>query len=123
VASYAASSGPVPSTLASHTGRTLAALRDFTAAERHCRRALVDRTPDACRLKRGLTLANLGGSVAAQRRHEEAVELWDRALGLMDGAVSGRNREGIKAIRYRERGVPGAGSLVQHATDLLRRRA
>jgi len=128
VASYAAASGPVSSTLASHSGRTLTALRDFTAAERHYRRALVDRTPDAYRLKRGQTLANLGSSVAAQRRHEEAVELWDRSLGLMDGAVSGRNREEIRAIRsaaagYRERGVPGAGSLARRATELLRSHA
>lgn len=45
VASYAAGSGPVAATVASHTGKTLTAMRDYAAAERHYRTALVGRTP------------------------------------------------------------------------------
>lgn len=70
-------------------------------------------------------MVNLGNSVAAQHRHEEAVALWNRAIDFMDGVVSDRNRQQIKAIRaaaagLRRRGVSGAAGLDQRATGLLR---
>ncbi|MEU8433847.1 tetratricopeptide repeat protein [Streptomyces sp. NPDC029216] len=125
VPAYAAASGPVASTVASHMGRTLTAMKDYSAAERHYRRALVGRTPGTYQLKHGLTLVNLGKAVAAQHRHEEAVGLWCRSLDFMNGVVSDRNRKEIASIQstaagYRKRGVPGAGSLDQRAAELLR---
>ncbi|MER7540709.1 tetratricopeptide repeat protein [Streptomyces sp. NPDC097704] len=125
VPSYAAASGPVASTVASHMGKTLTAMRDYAAAERHYRTALVGRTPGTYQRVHGLTLVNLGKAVAAQHRHEEAVGLWNRSLDFMGGVVSDRNRQQIKSIRavtagYRRRGVPGAASLDQRAAELLR---
>ncbi|MCX2180838.1 tetratricopeptide repeat protein [Streptomyces sp. SKN60] len=128
VASYAAGSGPVTATVASHTGKTLTAMKDYPAAERHYRTALAGRAPGTYQRVHGLTMVNLGSSVAAQHRHEEAVGLWNRAIDFMEGVVSDRNRQQIKAIRataagYRRRGVSGAASLEQRAAALLRGRA
>ncbi|MFD7546765.1 tetratricopeptide repeat protein [Streptomyces sp. NPDC059578] len=128
VPSYAAASGPVASTVASHTGKTLTAMKDYVAAERQYRRALAGRTPDTYQRVHGLTMVNLGKSVAAQHRYEEAVSLWNRSLGFMDGVISDRNRQQIKSIRtvavaYRKRGVSGAAALDQRASELLRSRA
>ncbi|MFB7360233.1 tetratricopeptide repeat protein [Streptomyces gardneri] len=127
VLSFAAASGPVAATVASHTGKTLTAMRDYPAAERHYRAALADRTPGTYQRVHGLTMVNLGKSVAAQHRHEEAVGLWSRSLDFMDGVVSDRNRQEITSIqsqaaRYRKRGVVGAASLGQRAAELLRAR-
>lgn len=124
VSSYAAGSGPVAATVASHTGKTLTALNDHPAAERHYRTALAGRAPHTYQRGHGLTLANLGKSVAAQNRFEEAVALWGRSLTMMDGVVSERGRAEIRAIRstaatYRKRGVPGAGRLQRRAAELL----
>jgi tetratricopeptide (TPR) repeat protein len=128
VSSYAAGSGPVAATVASHTGKTLTALSDHTAAERHYRTALAGRAPHTYQRGHGLTLVNLGKSVAAQNRYEEAVALWRESLTMMDGVVSERGRAEIRAIRsvaatYRKRGVPGAERLQQRAADLLGKRA
>ncbi|AQT75022.1 tetratricopeptide repeat protein [Streptomyces sp. fd1-xmd] len=128
VPSYAAASGPVAATVASHTGRTLTAMKDHPAAERHYRRALAGRTPGTYQLKHGLTMATLGTSVAAQHRHEEAVGLWARSLDFMGGVVSDRNRQAVKTIKsaaagYRKRGVAGAANLDQRAAELLKGQA
>ncbi|MFJ4781247.1 tetratricopeptide repeat protein [Streptomyces sp. NPDC088762] len=125
VPSYAAASGPVAATVASHTGRTLTAMKDYSAAERHYRTAMVARRPGTYQRGHALTMVNLGKSVAAQRRHEEAVGLWNRSLDFMNGVVSDRGRKEVLTIRtvaagYRGRGVPGAASLEQRATELLR---
>ncbi|WP_438319818.1 tetratricopeptide repeat protein (plasmid) [Streptomyces sp. HUAS TT3] len=125
VPAYAAASGPVAATVASHMGKTLTAMKDHTAAERHYRRALTGRAPGTYRLKHGLTMANLGRSVAGQHRYEEAV---GPIVGFMARVVSDRNRQAVKEIqaaagRYRKRGVAGAGSLKQRATELLRNKA
>ncbi|MFE2554376.1 tetratricopeptide repeat protein, partial [Streptomyces sp. NPDC059355] len=103
-------------------GKTLTAMKDHTAAERHYRRALAGRIPGTYLLKHGLTMANLGRSVAGQHRHEEAVGLWARSLDLMSGVVSDRNRQAIREIqaaaaRYHKRGVAGGASLNQRATE------
>lgn len=125
VLSFAAASGPVTATVASHTGKTLTAMKDYPAAERHYRAALAVRTPGTYQRVHGLTMVNLGKSVAAQHRHEEAVGLWDRSLGFMDGVLSDRSRQEIKTIHaraagYRKRGVAGARSLEQRAAEMLR---
>ncbi|MFD5411150.1 tetratricopeptide repeat protein [Streptomyces nojiriensis] len=128
VPDYAAASGPVAATVASHMGKTLTAMKDHTAAERHYRRALAGRTPSTYQLKHGLTMANLGKSVAGQYRHEEAVGLWARSLDFMGGVVSDRNRQAVREIqaaatRYRKRGVAGAAGLYQSAAELLSNQA
>ncbi|WP_405428597.1 tetratricopeptide repeat protein [Streptomyces erythrochromogenes] len=128
VRAYAAASGPVAATVASHAGKTLTAMKDHPAAERHYRRALAGRTPGTYQLKHGLTMATLGTAVAAQHRHEEAVGLWARSLDFMGGVVSDRNRRAVKTIKsaaagYRKRGVTGAANLDQRATKLLKGQA
>ncbi|MFK0016614.1 tetratricopeptide repeat protein [Streptomyces sp. NPDC091027] len=125
VPSYAAASGPVAATVASHMGKTLTALKDHPAAERHYRRALAGRLPGTYQLKHGLSMADLGRAVAGQHRHEEAVGLWARSLDFMGGVVSDRNRQAVREIRtaaagYQQRGVTGAGILAQRASELLR---
>ncbi|GHB84639.1 Tat pathway signal protein [Streptomyces cirratus] len=125
VPSYAAASGPVSATIASHTGKTLTEMKDHRAAEKHYRAALKDRAPGTYQRVHGLTMVNLGKSVAAQHRHEEAVALWNRSLDFMDGVASDRNRKEIRSIQsaaasYRQRRIPGADTLSQRATDLLR---
>ncbi|MFI5831437.1 tetratricopeptide repeat protein [Streptomyces sp. NPDC051578] len=128
VPSYAAASGPVSATLASHTGKTLTEMKDHRAAEKHYRAALKGRVPGTYQRVHGLTMVNLGKSVAAQHRHEEAVALWNRSLDFMDGVASDRNRKEIRSIQsaaagYRQRRIPGADALSQRATDLLRAHA
>lgn len=123
VPSYAAASGPVAATVASHTGKTLTEMKDHRAAERHYRAALEDRVPGTYQRVRGLTIANLAKSVAAQHRHEEAVILWNQCLDLMDGVASDRNQKELKTVRstmavYSRRGIPGAPELAQRAAVL-----
>ncbi|MDH6121775.1 hypothetical protein ABH930_002946 [Kitasatospora sp. GAS204A] len=125
VPSYAAASGPVAATIASHTAKTLTELRDHKAAEQHYRLALKDRTPETYQRVHGLTMANLAKSVAAQRRHDEALGLWHRSLDFMGGVASDRNRKEITTMRsvlvgYRKRGIAGAAELDQRAADVLR---
>ncbi|WP_330335456.1 tetratricopeptide repeat protein (plasmid) [Streptomyces sp. NBC_00536] len=125
---YAAASGPVVATVASHTGKTLTEMKDHRAAEKHYRAALRGRVPGTYQRVHGLTLVNLGKSVAAQHRHEEAVALWNRSLDFMDGVVSDRSRKEIRSIRstaagYGKRGIPGARALDQRANELLRAQA
>lgn len=128
VPSYAAASGPVAATVASHTGQTLTEMKDHRAAEKHYRTALKGRVPGTYQRVHGLTMVNLGKSVAAQHRHEEAVALWSRSLDFMDGVTSDRNRKEIRSIQsaaadYRRRGVPGAEPLNRRAAELPRAQA
>ncbi|MCX4717293.1 tetratricopeptide repeat protein [Streptomyces virginiae] len=125
---YAAASGPVAATVASHTGKTLTEMREHRAAEKHYRAALKGRTPGTYQRVHGLTMVNIGRSVAAQQRHEEAVAVWGRSLDFMDGLVSDRTVKEIRAIQstaasYRKRQIPGAGALHERAVDLLRAQA
>ncbi|RKT10998.1 hypothetical protein BX285_4932 [Streptomyces sp. 1114.5] len=123
VPSYAAASGPVAATVASHTGKTLTEMKEHRAAERHYRAALEGRVVSTYQRVRGLTLANLAKSVAAQHRHEEAVILWNQCLDLMDGVASDRNRKELRTVHstmavYSRRGIPGAPELAQRAAEL-----
>ncbi|NUS11743.1 MAG: tetratricopeptide repeat protein [Streptomyces sp.] len=123
VPSYAAASGPVAATVASHTGKTLTEMNDHRAAERYYRAALQDRVPGTYQRVRGLTIANLAKSVASQHRHEEAVLLWNQCLDLMDGVTSDRNKKELTTVRstmalYSRRGIPGAPELAQRAAHL-----
>ncbi|MFD7641620.1 tetratricopeptide repeat protein [Kitasatospora sp. NPDC059795] len=122
---YAAASGPVAATVASHTGKTLTAMKDHTAAERHYRTALQHRVPGTYHRVRALTLANLAKTVAAQHRHEEAVALWGQSLDLMEGVASGRAYKELDAMRsalrlYTRRRIRGAVELDRRAAALQR---
>ncbi|MGW7331440.1 hypothetical protein ACWGIU_23215 [Streptomyces sp. NPDC054840] len=74
-------------------------------------------------------MASRGRKIRAPAyRHEEAVGMWARSLDVMGGLVSDRNRQAVKEIhaaatRYRKRGVAGAASLHQRATELLSNQA
>ncbi|MFB7675993.1 tetratricopeptide repeat protein [Kitasatospora purpeofusca] len=120
IPAYAAAAGPPAATLASHIGRTLTAMKEHAAAERHYRTALRNRTPGTYHRMRATTLANIAKSVAAQHRAEEAVTLWAESLDLMDGLDSKRNRNDVHTMRstlaaYARRGIPGAADLARRA--------
>lgn len=71
-----------------------------------------------------LTYADLGDSLAAQARADEAVAAWGQALDLMDGMASDRTHKAITSIRptlavYRRRKVPGATELARRAREVL----
>lgn len=77
-----------------------------------------DVVPDA------LTYADLGDSVAAQARADEAVAAWSQALSLMEGMTSDRTRKAITSLRsafaiYQRRRVLGAAELARRAREAL----
>ncbi|MFI9647345.1 tetratricopeptide repeat protein [Streptomyces sp. NPDC052040] len=70
------------------------------------------------------TLTDLGDSLAAQARADEAVAAWTQALVLMEGMTSDRTRKAITSIRstlavYQRRKVPGAANLARRAREAL----
>ncbi|MGP3985477.1 tetratricopeptide repeat protein [Streptomyces sp. 3N207] len=122
--SYSLVSGPAAGTVASHTARTLTDLADHPGTEIQHRAALT--RWDRAKYKRvhALTHADLGDSLAAQARADEAVAAWTSALDLMDGMTSDRTRKAITSIRptlaiYQRRGVPGAAELARRAREAL----
>ncbi len=71
-----------------------------------------------------LTYADLGDSLAAQARADEAVAAWSQALTLMEGMTSDRTRKAITSLRstlsiYQRRKVPGAAELARRAGEAL----
>ncbi|MGW4890664.1 tetratricopeptide repeat protein [Kitasatospora sp. NPDC004240] len=121
--SYAAAAGPTDAVVASHTGRTLTEMGHHAAAERHYRAALADRTDHAYRRTRALTLANIARAVAAQDRHEEAVDLLTRSLDLMDGVASHRTSRELASMRpqlamYARCRIRGAADAAHRVTRL-----
>ncbi|MFI9275083.1 tetratricopeptide repeat protein [Kitasatospora sp. NPDC052896] len=117
-------SGPAAGTVASHTARTLTDLGDHAGTERQHRAALIRWDPEKYKRVHALTYADLGDSLAAQARADEAVATWGRALDLMDGMTSDRTRKAISSIRpylatYGRRGVPGATDLEHRARESL----
>jgi hypothetical protein len=70
-----------------------------------------------------LTYADLGDSLAAQARADEAAATWSLALDLIEGMSSARSAGAITSIRaaarYRRRGVPGAADLERRCRDAL----
>lgn len=122
--SYSAVSGPALGTVTSHTARTLTDLGDHTGTEKEHRAALA--RWDAARYRRVhmLTHADLGDSLAAQARADEAIQAWTNALDLMEGVTSDRTRKAVASIRptlatYKRRGVPGARDLDRRAYEAL----
>lgn len=122
--SYSDVSGPAAGTVASHTARTLTDLADHVGTEQQHRDALV--RWDLVKYKRvhALTYADLGDSLAAQARADEAVAAWSQALVLMEGMTSDRTRKAITSLRstlsiYQRRKVPGAAELARRAREAL----
>ncbi|MEU2075530.1 tetratricopeptide repeat protein [Streptomyces sp. NPDC013489] len=122
--SYSRVSGPAAGTVASHTARTLTDLADHTGTEQQHRDALTRWDPEKYKRVHALTHADLGDSLAAQARADEAVAAWTKALILMEGMTSDRTRKAITSIRstlavYQRRKVPGAVDLARRAREAL----
>ncbi|MGW0927093.1 tetratricopeptide repeat protein [Streptomyces sp. NPDC002644] len=122
--SYSRVSGPAAGTVASHTARTLTDLADHIGTEQQHRDALTRWDPAKYKRVHALTHADLGDSLAAQARADEAVAAWTQALDLMQGMTSDRTRKAITSIRstlaiYQRRKVPGAADLARRAREAL----
>ncbi|MEZ0070585.1 tetratricopeptide (TPR) repeat protein [Streptacidiphilus sp. MAP12-20] len=122
--SFSLVSGPAAGTVASHTARTLTDLGDHAGTEQQHRAALIRWDAEKYRRVHALTYADLGDSLAAQARADEAIATWSQALSLMDGMTSDRTKKAISSIRphlatYRRRGVPGATDLERRAREAL----
>jgi hypothetical protein len=122
--SYSAVSGPALGTVTSHTARTLTDLGDHTGTEKEHRAALIRWDPEKYRRVHMLTFADLGDSLAAQARADEAVQAWSSAVRLMEGVASDRTRKAVASMRptlamYKRRGVPGSRELDQRAYEAL----
>lgn len=122
--SYSRVSGPAAGTVASHTARTLTDLADHIGTEQQHRDALTRWDPVKYKRVHALTHADLGDSLAAQARADEAVAAWTQALVLMEGMTSDRTRKAITSIRstlavYQRRRVPGAADLARRAREAL----
>lgn len=122
--SFSLVSGPAAGTVASHTARTLTDLADHVGTEQQHRDALIRWDPEKFKRVHALTYADLGDSLAAQARADEAVAAWSQALGLMEGMTSDRTRKAISSIRstlavYQRRRVPGAADLARRAREAL----
>ncbi|MFE7548050.1 tetratricopeptide repeat protein [Streptomyces gardneri] len=122
--SYSRVSGPAAGTVASHTARTLTDLADHIGTEQQHRDALTRWDPEKYKRVHALTHADLGDSLAAQARADEAIAAWTKALVLMEGMTSDRTRKAITSIRstlavYQRRKVPGAVDLARRAREAL----
>ena len=122
---FSAVAGPAAGTVASHTARALTDLGDHPGTERQHRAALVTWDPLKYKRVHVLTHADLGDSLAAQGRADEAVGAWTCALDLTDEMASDRTRKAITSIRptlaiYSKRGVPGAADLGRRAYEASR---
>lgn len=122
--SYSRVSGPAAGTVASHTARTLTDLADHVGTEQQHRDALTRWDPEKYRRVHALTYADLGDSLAAQARADEAIAAWAQALTLMEGMTSDRTRKAITSLRstllvYQRRKVPGAAELARRARETL----
>ncbi|MEU1733416.1 tetratricopeptide repeat protein [Streptosporangium sp. NPDC020145] len=123
-AGFSLVSGPAAGTVVSHTARTLSDLADHGGAQRQHRTALIRWDAEKYKRVHILTYADLGDSLAAQNRTDEAVATWRKAVDLMEGVSSDRTRQALASIRssltiYRRRGVPGATELDQRVRDAL----
>lgn len=117
--------GPVAATVASHTAKALTDMNEPAGAERQRRAALRARDPEKYKRVHILTCADLGDSLAAQGRADEAIGAWSRALDMTEGVASDRTRKAIASIRptltaYRRRRVPGAADLDRRAYEACR---
>jgi hypothetical protein len=117
-AGYSLLAGPAAGTFASHTARALTQVGDHRGAEARHRAAFASWDREAFPRVHLLTWTDLGDSLAAQARADEAVAAWGHALDMTGGLASARSRAALASVRgplavYRLRGVPGAVGLEQ----------
>ena len=115
-AGYSLLAGPAAGTFASHTARALTEAGDHAGAAARHQAAFTSWDPQAFPRVHMLTWMDLGDSLAAQARADEAVAAWGRALDMAGGMASARSRAALASVRgpltaYRRRGVPGAAGL------------
>ncbi len=101
-----------------------AAVCDARLHQQQYRDALIRWDPEKYKRVHALTYADLGDSLAAQARADEAVAAWSQALTLMEGMTSDRTRKAITSLRstlsiYQRRKVPGAAELARRAGEAL----
>ena len=117
-AGYSLLAGPAAGTFASHTARALTQAGDHAGAEARHRAAFASWDREAFPRVHMLTWIDLGDSLAAQGRADEAVAAWGRALDMAGGIASARSRAALASVRgplaaYQARDVPGAAGLAQ----------
>ncbi|MYX06949.1 transcriptional regulator [Streptomyces sp. SID8375] len=122
--SFSLVSGPAAGTVASHTARTLTDLADHIGTEQQHRDALTRWDPVKYKRVHALTHADLGDSLAAQGRADEAIAAWSQAADLMSGMASDRTRKALSSVRptlavYQRRKVPGAAELARRVREAL----
>ncbi len=114
--------GPPTAVVGSNAAKALTDLADHAGAERHRRVALDQRDRGTHKRIHGLDCADLGVSLAAQSRTDEAIDVWAQAFDLMDGVASDRTRKAMTSIRPTlvtclKRGVPGAADLYRRVYE------
>jgi len=120
--SYSLLMGPAAGTVDSHTARTLTEIGDHAGTEKRHRAAFASWDPAAFPRVHLLTHMDLGDSLAAQGRADEAIASWSRALDMAEGMASVRSTSALASVRsalamYRRRGVPGAALLERRIRD------
>lgn len=93
-------SGPAAGTVASHTARTLTDLGDHAGTEQQHRAALIRWDSEKYKRVHALTYADLGDSLAAQARADEAVATWGR------GRTSAGTQSAVPAGTTQRTGCP-----------------
>jgi tetratricopeptide (TPR) repeat protein len=117
-AGYSLLAGPAAGTFASHTARALTEADDHARAEARHRAAFTSWDQTAFPRVHLLTWMDLGDSLAAQARADEATAAWGQALDMVGQIASARSRAALASVRgplaaYRRRGVPGVAGLEQ----------
>lgn len=115
---YSLLMGPAVGTIDSHTARTLTEIGDHPGAAARHRAAFTSWDPVTYPRVHLLTHMDLGDSLAAQARADEAIAAWTQALDLAEGMDSARTKSALTSTRsilamYKHRGVPGAALLEQ----------
>jgi hypothetical protein len=117
-AGYSLLAGPAAGTFASHTARALTEADDHAGADARHRAAFTSWDQTAFPRVHLLTWMDLGDSLAAQARGDEATAAWGQALDMVGQIASARSRAALASVRgplaaYQRRGVPGAAGLEQ----------
>lgn len=107
---WAALWGSARACVSSHSAKTLKALRDHAAAERHYAAAARSRPSPEYQRITALTIAAQGREQAAQGHVEQACDTWGRALAMLDGVRSARAADAVGSIRRRLRPLLGRGA-------------
>ncbi|WP_326594969.1 hypothetical protein [Streptomyces sp. NBC_01803] len=113
---WAALWGSARACVSSHSAKTMVALGDHSAAERHYAAAARSRPSPEYRRITALTIAAQGREQAAQGHVEQACDTWDRALDMLEGVRSSRGVDAVAGMRRTLRPVLRRGA--RRAADL-----